>query len=88
LNIFEAALHSAYLFRKVPSTFGVITVFDNQKEAINIEHDFAQGHENVHFLREDADQLVQPSSKQEISAEFKKAIEAEVDFTRVALLSP
>jgi hypothetical protein len=39
----------------------------------------------VHFLREDADQPEQPSSKQEILAEFKKAIEDEGDFTRVAL---
>jgi hypothetical protein len=39
----------------------------------------------VHVLREDTDQLEQPSSKQEILAEFKKAIEAKGDFTRVAL---
>jgi hypothetical protein len=39
----------------------------------------------MHFLREDIDQPEQPSPKQEISAEFKKAIEAEGDFTRVAL---
>jgi hypothetical protein len=39
----------------------------------------------VHFLREDIDQLEQPSPKQEISAEFKNAIEAKSDFTRVAL---
>jgi hypothetical protein len=39
----------------------------------------------VHFLREDTDQPEQPSPKQEISAKFKKAIEAEGDFTRVAL---
>jgi hypothetical protein len=39
----------------------------------------------VHFLREDADQPEQPLSKQEILAEFKKAIEAEGNFTRVAL---
>jgi hypothetical protein len=39
----------------------------------------------VHFLREDADQPEQPSSKQEISVEFKKEIEAKGDFTRVAL---
>jgi hypothetical protein len=39
----------------------------------------------VYFLRDDADQLEQPTLKQEISAEFKKAIEAEGDFTRLAL---
>jgi hypothetical protein len=62
----------------------VITVFGSQKEARNIERGFTPGHKNVHFLREDADQPEQPSSKQEISAEFKKAIKDEGDFTRVA----
>jgi hypothetical protein len=57
LNIFEAALHSAFLCLKVPGTFGVITVFGSQKEARNIERGFAPGHKNVHFFREDADQL-------------------------------
>jgi hypothetical protein len=41
----------------------------------------------VHFLREDVDQheQAQPSPKQEILAEFKKAIEAKGHFSRVAL---
>jgi hypothetical protein len=33
LNIFEAALHSAYLCQKNPATFGVITILRSQKEA-------------------------------------------------------
>jgi hypothetical protein len=85
LNTFEATLHSAYRCLKFPATFGVITVFDSQKEARNIERGFALGHKNMHFLREDTDQLEQPSPKQEILVAFKKAIEAEGDFTRVAL---
>jgi hypothetical protein len=63
LNIFEAALHSVYLYLKVPATFGVITVFGTQKEAKNIECGFARGHKNVHFPREDAYQPEQPLSK-------------------------
>jgi hypothetical protein len=43
LNTFKAALHSAYLSLKVPGTFGVITIFNSQKEARNIEHSFASG---------------------------------------------
>jgi hypothetical protein len=87
LNTFEAALHSAYLCLKVLATFGIITVFGSQKEARSIEHGFSLGHKNVHFLREDADQheSVQPPSKQDISLEFKKAIEVEGNFTIVAL---
>jgi hypothetical protein len=87
LNTFEAALHLGYLCLKVSVTFGIITVFSSQKEARTIEHGFALRHKNMHFLREDADQheSMQPSSKQDTSAEFKKAIEAKGNFARVAL---
>jgi hypothetical protein len=86
LNTFKATLHSGYLCLKVLATFSIITVFDSQKESRNIERGFASGHKNVHFLREDTEQheQEQPSSK-EITAEFKKAIEAEGDFKRVAI---
>jgi hypothetical protein len=87
LNTFKATLHLRYLYLNVPATFGIITVFDSQKEARSIERGFALGHKNVHYLREDVDKYEQsqPSPKQEISAEFKKAIEAEGDLRRVAL---
>jgi hypothetical protein len=85
LNTFKAVLHSTYLCLKVPATFGVIIIFNSQKEARNIERGFAPGHKNMHFLRDDIDQPEQPLPKQEISTEFKKAIEAKGDFTRVAL---
>jgi hypothetical protein len=85
LNIFEAALHSAFLCLKVQGIFGIITLFDNQKEARNIKHGIAPRHKNEHFLREDAEQPEQPSSKKEILAEFNKAIKVEGDFIRVSL---
>jgi hypothetical protein len=87
LNTFKAALHSGYLCLKVPSTFSIITVFGSQKEARSNECGFDPWHKNVHFLREDVDQheQAQPSPKQEILAEFKKAIEAKGQFSRVAL---
>jgi hypothetical protein len=79
LKAFEATLHSAYLSLKVPATFGTITVCGSQKQARNIEHGFTSGHKNVHFLRQGADkhELHQPSSKHEIPARLKNAIEAE-----------
>jgi hypothetical protein len=82
LNTFEATLHSGYLCPNVPATFDIITVFGIQKEARSIKHGFAPGHKNEHFWREDADQheQAQPSPKQEILVEFKKAIEAKGDF--------
>jgi hypothetical protein len=50
LNTFKAMLHSTYLCLKIPATFIVITVFDSQQEAKNIEKGFEPGHRNVHFL--------------------------------------
>jgi hypothetical protein len=85
LNTFEAVLYLAYLCLKVPTTFGVITIFGSQKEAKNIECGFAPGHKNMHFLTEDTNQLEQPLHKQKIFTEIKKAIEAEGDLTRLAL---
>jgi hypothetical protein len=42
LNTFEATLHSTYLCLKILETFGVITVFNSQQEARNIEKGFAR----------------------------------------------
>jgi hypothetical protein len=79
LNTFEATLHSTYLCLKVPATFGVIIVCGSQKEARNIEHGFAPGHKNVHFLREGTveHEPRQPSSQEETLGKFKNTIEAE-----------
>jgi hypothetical protein len=65
LNTFKASMHLGYLYLKVPATFGIIIVFDSQKEARSIERGFVPRHKNVHFLREDAEQheQAQPSSK-------------------------
>jgi hypothetical protein len=80
LNTFEAALHLTYVCLKIPATFGVITVFDTQQEARNIEKGFALGHKNVHFLREQPEQHeTQPS------AECRKVIKAEDEFQKVPL---
>jgi hypothetical protein len=50
LNTFEAALHSRYLCLKIPVTFGMISIFDSQQDAKNIEKGFTPGHKIVHFL--------------------------------------
>jgi hypothetical protein len=56
LNTFEATLLSVYLCLKIPTTFGVVSVFDSQKDARNIEQGFVPDHKNVHFLREESEQ--------------------------------
>jgi hypothetical protein len=39
-----------YLSLKIPATFRVISMFDSQQEARNIERGFMLGHKKVHFL--------------------------------------
>jgi hypothetical protein len=45
LNTFKVVLHSLYLYLKIPATQGVILVHGNQKDARNIDQDFAQATE-------------------------------------------
>jgi hypothetical protein len=80
LNTFKATLHSAYLCLKIPTTFGVITVFGSRQEARNIEKGFALGRKNMHFLREQPEQHeTQPLT------ECRKFIEAKGEFKKVPL---
>jgi hypothetical protein len=80
LSTFKAALHLAYLCLKIPATFGVITIFGSQQEAINIEKGSTPGQKNVYFLREQPEQHeTQPP------AEYRKVIEAEGEFQKVQL---
>jgi hypothetical protein len=53
LNTFEAALHSLYLYLKIPATQGVISVHGNQKDVRNIEQGFAPCHRNVNCLQDE-----------------------------------
>jgi hypothetical protein len=80
LNTFEAALHSAYLCLKVPATFGVITVFNSQREARNIEKGFTLGHKNVQFLWEQ-----QGKHEAQPPIECRNFIEVEGEFKKVPL---
>jgi hypothetical protein len=65
---------------QLPTTFGVITIFDSQQEARNIEKGFAPGHKTAHFLREQPEQNeIHPST------ECRKVIEAEGEFKKVPL---
>jgi hypothetical protein len=87
LNTFEVTLPSEYLCLKISSTFGVMSVFDSQKDAKNIEQGFAPGHKNVDFLREKSEQYQQSACplKAEALTEFKKVIDADGDLKKVAL---
>jgi hypothetical protein len=50
LNIFEVVLHSGYLCLMIPATISIISVFDSQQDARNIDKGFTPDHKNVNFL--------------------------------------
>jgi hypothetical protein len=76
LNTFEGALCSGYLCHKIPTTFGIITIFGSQQDARNIEKGFAPDHKNVYFLQEESEQRNTSGSHRKVEApiEYKKAI--------------
>jgi hypothetical protein len=82
LKTFEAALHSGYLYLKIPATFDDILVFASQQDARNIEKGSAPGHKDVHFLREEIEQYNTSTIhfKAEAPTEYKKAIEPKGEF--------
>jgi hypothetical protein len=49
INKFEAAIHELYLCMQIPGPQSVITVYDDQQTACNIERDFVPG-QHVHCL--------------------------------------
>jgi hypothetical protein len=50
LNTFEATLYSGYLCLTFLATFRVISIFNSQKDAENIEWGFMPDNKNLHFL--------------------------------------
>jgi hypothetical protein len=50
INKFNAVIKQKFLCMKIPAPKGVITVFDDQQEAKNIEKGFTPGQSNVHHL--------------------------------------
>jgi hypothetical protein len=53
LNIFEAAIHSAYPCLKVPAPLGALSVYGSQKDARDIEQIFSPGHRSVNCMQVD-----------------------------------
>jgi hypothetical protein len=87
LNTFEAALHSGYLWIKIPATFCIISIFGSQQDSRNIEKGFMPGRKNVHFQWEEPEQHNNFTGPHKVKAqiEHKKAIEAESEFKNVPL---
>jgi hypothetical protein len=87
LNTFEVALHSAYICPKVLALLGVLSVYNSQKDARNIEQGFAPSRKNVHFLREALDDYQHHLRSADVKAlsETKSTIEADYETKRVAL---
>jgi hypothetical protein len=75
MNKFDAVIRHQFLCMKMPAPKGVITVFDDQQEAQNIEKGHTPGQNNVHQLNS-AEEKKEPciEAKQE-----KEKIKIDVD---------
>jgi hypothetical protein len=73
INKFEASIHGLYLCMKIPGPLGVITVYDNQQTARNIERDFVPGQRNVHCLtaQREVPAPASPTDKQHDKAQLQ-----------------
>jgi hypothetical protein len=73
INKFEAAIHGLYLCMKIPGLQGVITVYDNQQAARNIERDFVLGQRNVHCLtvQREVPEATSPTAKEHEKAQLQ-----------------
>jgi hypothetical protein len=86
LNTFKAVLHSLYLCLKVPATLGVISVHGNQKDARNIEQDFAPCHRNVNCLQDEKEERSSSITRKEgEGSSASRPIELECETKRVPL---
>jgi hypothetical protein len=86
LNTFEVALHSLYLYLKVPAALGVISIHGSQKEARNIEQGFASGHRNVNCLQnEKAENSSSNTRNENEGSSTSWPLEPECDTKRVPL---
>jgi hypothetical protein len=88
LNTFEAALHSLYLYLKVPAAMGVIIIHGSQKDARNVEQGFILGHMNVNCLQDDKAENGSKTAKRMNEGTFTdRPIEPECE-TKKVLLEP
>jgi hypothetical protein len=72
INKFEATIHGLYLCMKILGPQGVITVYDNQQTALNIERDFVPGQRNIHCLttQHEASEVTRPAAVEKTKAQL------------------
>jgi hypothetical protein len=86
LNTFKVALHSLYLYLKVPAGMGVISIHGNKKEVRNIEQGFTPGHRNVNCLQDEKAENHSSIATSENEDSFaSRPIEPECETKRVPL---
>jgi hypothetical protein len=73
INKFEAAIHGLYLCMKIPGPQEVITVYDNQQTARNIERDFIPGQRNMHCLtiQREVSEVTRPTTDEKVKAQLQ-----------------
>jgi hypothetical protein len=85
INKFEASIHGLYLCMKIPGPQGVITVYDDQQTARNIERDFVPGQQNVHCLTAEREciESIRPVEDRKVKAQLQSN-----DGTKAVPLNP
>jgi hypothetical protein len=59
-NAFSMVLHPGYLYKKLPSTKGIIAVYGNQDLARIVEETATLGQKNVHTLEKKKEKEKEP----------------------------
>jgi hypothetical protein len=85
INKFEAAIHGLYLCMKILGPQGVITVYEDQQTAWNIERDFVLGQHNVHYLTTECKGIdnQRPAKGKKVNAQLQSN-----DGTKIVPLNP
>jgi hypothetical protein len=65
LNAFEAVISYSYLYMKMPTINGVITVHGDQTKARNIEKEYTPGQKNVHTIKEEEKEETENANPQQ-----------------------
>jgi hypothetical protein len=75
LNAFEAVISYSYLYMKIPTINGVITVHGDQTEARNIEKEYTPSRKNIHTIKKEEKEETEnakPQAKAQAVEETKK----------------
>jgi hypothetical protein len=74
INKFIAVIHQGYLLMKIPTTAGVISLYDSQEVAQRAERTTSVHNRQVHVIDEDEGNEVVPEAEQKAEAQMRQLI--------------